>query len=427
MVPVLDTTENLMQILNYNEKKVQQKKAVLIHAGNFLKEKDQLTFYDKKGRFEQMNSLHPTSKVNMLHVSVNFHPSETISPDLIKSIAEKYMAGIGLPEQPFLVYQHFDAAHPHFHIVTNLIRPDGSRLRTNNLGKNESRKIADSLEKEYNLVPAKGQKKAPGEPKAIDVRKIRSGKSEVKKSIQDVLRHVLKDYKVTSIPELNAILRQYNVVADPGRKGSRMFENKGLIYKVVNEDGSTTTVPIKASDFYFKPTLKNLEIKFEKDKESRKELLRGIRTRIDWTLRGEPENIEELKTDLLKEGIQLVTYQNSQGIIYGATYIDYKSKTVVKGSDLGSAYSANGLRQGLDIVQSEFYPSAKPAQTQQLGTHYSKPVPSPNTGAKQQPPRPTPLMQGNILQPLSDLMRAEDQFNPVPFELRQKKKKRKRR
>lgn len=400
----------------------------LHYAGNFLKEKDRLTFYEKKARFEKMNALHPTSKVNMLHVSINFHPSETISEDLIKSISEKYMQGIGLPEQPFLVYQHFDAAHPHFHIVTNLIRPDGTRFRTNNLGRNQSRKAADALEKEYNLVKAKEQKRLAFEVKAVDPKKIRSAKVEVKKSIQEVLRYVLKEYKVASIPELNAILAQYNVQADPGKMGSRVNTHKGLLYKVIGEDGRATTVPIKASAFPFKPTLINLEIKFAKDKELKKDSLRGIKTRIDWTLRGQPETLEQLQADLLKEGIQLIIYQNTQGRIYGATYIDYKSKTVVKGSDLGHDYGAKGLTTRFNGVPQELHPSEAIDRLEQMDKPARRPPKLPTLEVKQKRSPDKLQLEGHILQPLTDLLRPEEVYNALPMELRPyKKKKRKKR
>jgi Relaxase/Mobilisation nuclease domain len=422
MVPVIDTTEDMIQVLNYNEKKVQRNKAVLIHAGNFLKEKGRLNFYDKAERFQRMNELHPGSKVNMLHVSVNFHPSEKISPELITAISEKYMQGIGLPDQPFLVYQHFDAAHPHFHIVTNLIRADGSRLRTNNLGKNQSRKTADAIEKEYGLVRAKDQKKQLYELKPIDVQKLQYGKSELKKSIQQVLNHVLNEYKVGSLPELNAILSQYNVLADRGGAHSRIYANGGLMYKVLNENGTAVGIPIKASDFYFKPTLNNLEKKFEQDIEIRKQFLGGIKTRIDWTLRGQPGSLEELKSDLLKEGIELVIRQNKQEVIYGMTYIDYKTKTVVNGSDLGKLYSAKGLLEALKLPQipATVYESAK-EQKPSGGKDHPTGQESP-TGKVHQADQSDWGHPIKTPQLIADLLKPEEQPIQLPYELKKRKK-----
>ena len=45
---------------------------------------------------------------------------------------------IGFREQPYLTYQHFDAGHPHIHIVSVKVREDGSRVDTQNTGRNQS-------------------------------------------------------------------------------------------------------------------------------------------------------------------------------------------------------------------------------------------------------------------------------------------------
>lgn len=48
-----------------------------------------------------------------------------------------------------------------------------------------------------------------------------------------------------------------------------MYERKGLIYSVLNENRNKIGVPIKASDFYNKPTLKNLEKKFRENEKQK--------------------------------------------------------------------------------------------------------------------------------------------------------------
>jgi hypothetical protein len=424
MVAVIDTTENLMQVLNYNEKKVQHNKAVLIHAGNFLKQKEHLSFYDKKESFEHLNELNSRSRVNMLHVSVNFHPSEKITAEQMKDISEKYMEGIGLEDQPFLVYQHLDSGHPHFHILTNLIRSDGSRLRTNNLGRNESRKTCEKIEREFGLLKSKHHGQGQSyELKPIDVKKLQYGKSELKKSIQNVLSHVLKEYKFGSLPELNAILNQYNVSADRGAPDSRIYANRGLMYKVLDENGAAIGVPLKASSFYFKPTLSNLGKKFEQGKELRKPQLPSIKTRIDWALMGQPEGIEQLRDELQKEGIDLVIRQNKQGIVYGFTYIDYKTKTVLNGSELGKNYSAKGVLERMGIPQITTDQSHQVNKPKPPGeeARQSDGEPSQNT---QDSDQNRPIEEDITQQFLSDLMKTEDIYIQTPYELRKPKKRR---
>lgn len=59
-----------------------------------------------------------------VHVSLNFDPSERLFNEQLKAISESYMQKTGFGEQPYLVYQHHDAGHPHIHIVTIKVRAD---------------------------------------------------------------------------------------------------------------------------------------------------------------------------------------------------------------------------------------------------------------------------------------------------------------
>ena len=99
--------------------------------------------------------------------------------------------------------------------------------------------------------------------------KVQYGKSETKRAIANVLDHVLNTYKYTSLPELNAVLYQYNMIADRGDESSRIYQNGGLVYRILDANGKKVGVPIKASDFYNKPTLKCLQEKFRQHEAAR--------------------------------------------------------------------------------------------------------------------------------------------------------------
>ena len=87
-------------------------------------------------------------------------------------------------------------------------------------------------------------------------RRVQYGKAETKRAITNVLDHVLPTYKYASLAELNAILQQYNIIADRGSEDSRIYQSKGLVYRVLDSNGEKVGVPIKASLIYSKPTLK---------------------------------------------------------------------------------------------------------------------------------------------------------------------------
>ena len=61
-----------------------------------------------------------------------------------------------------------------------------------------------------------------------------------------MLNRVLKTYKYTSLPELNAVLKLYNVMADRCSENSMVYQNRGLLYCILDDNGKPVGVPIKA-------------------------------------------------------------------------------------------------------------------------------------------------------------------------------------
>ena len=345
MVAVIKTGHSINRILNYNENKVKEGVAQCIAAVNYPMDVENLSFNHKLNRLLNQASLNENVTRNSVHISINFDPSEKqFSSDLLKDIAEDYMRKIGFGEQPFLVYQHHDAGHPHLHIVTLKVRSDGSRIDTQNIGRNQSEKARKEIEIQYGLIKAEDMKKQPYELKAIVLQKVQYGKLDSRRAIAKVLDGVLNNYRYTSLHELNAVLKQYNVYADKGTEQSRTYQHKGLLYHILDEKGGKIGVPIKASSFYDKPTLKSLEEKFAPNEAARQPFKSRVKNAIDLALlKNKNHNVESLIISLVKEGIYTVLRQNSEGLNYGITYVDHKTKCVFNGSNLGKQYSAKGI------------------------------------------------------------------------------------
>lgn len=350
MVAVINNSSSIRNVLHYNENKVKAEMAKLIHASGFAKDVDELNFNDKIRTFQKLTELNERTKVNSVHISLNFDPAESFKKERLGQIATAYMEKIGFSNQPFLVYQHHDAGHPHIHILTTNIKCDGTRIKLHNIGKIQSEKARKEIEKEFHLVEAESKKqKRAFELKPVNAQQVvygRTGKSGTKRAITNVLDAILPSYKFTSLPELNAILEQYNIVADRGGKDSRIYKNNGLVYRVLNEKGEKVGVPIPASHIYNKPTLKFLLAKFALNEIARQSYKQRLRNTIDLVIAQKPGlSIENLISGLKKESIHVVLRQNDKGIIYGLTYIDHKTKCVFNGSDLGKPYSANQIQE----------------------------------------------------------------------------------
>src|SRR6476620_8761795 len=157
MVAKITIPKSVEAALNYNENKVQKGTAECLQAVNYLSEAKNMNFYQKLNGFEKNNRLNKRATTKTLHVSLNFDPSERPSKDKLIEIASVYMDKIGFGEQPFLVYKHEDAGHPHIHIVSTTIKNDGSRINTHNIGRNQSEKARKEIEQTYGLVRAERQ------------------------------------------------------------------------------------------------------------------------------------------------------------------------------------------------------------------------------------------------------------------------------
>lgn len=347
MVAVIKTGHSIHRILNYNENKVKEGVAECIGATNYPVDPDKMSISMKLKFFLKQLELNQSVKRNSIHISLNFHASEgQFQAEKLLAIAENYMEKIGFGRQPYLVYQHHDAAHPHIHIVSIKVRADGSRIDTNNIGRNQSELARKSIEKEYGLVRAEEQKKQAYKQEGISAQRVQYGKSQTKRAIQNVLDHVVGEYKYTSLPELNAVLKQYNVFAERGSENSRVFQHKGLLYRALDTDGKPVGVPIKASAFFSKPSLKTLEAKFKGNEVKRMPYKARVKNAIDLAfLREERISIQDLSKALEKEGINIVFRQNKDGLIFGITYVDHQTKCVFNGSALGKQYSAKAIHE----------------------------------------------------------------------------------
>jgi hypothetical protein len=131
------------------------------------------------------------------------------------------MEKIGFGDQPYLVYQHHDAGHPHVHVVTTNIRNDGTRIKLHNIGRNQSEKARKEIEKEFKLLKAqREQLKQAYVLKPVNVQKVQYGKSETKQAITNVLDAILPTYKYASLAGTQC---GPETIQRSGRPGQRKF------------------------------------------------------------------------------------------------------------------------------------------------------------------------------------------------------------
>ncbi len=416
MVTKIISGQSIRGLLNYNENKVTEGHANLIMASRFGTELDRLDFRAKLTRFEHLTSMNSRVKTNAMHLMLNFDRDD--KPDLatLQQIASGYMEKIGFGDQPYLVYQHKDVSHPHLHIVTTNMRSDGKRIAIHNIGRTLSETARKELEVEFKLVRADGRKQSEALAiSALNIEKVMYGKAPTKRAINNVVSAVIRSYKFTSLAEFNAVLKQFNIIADRGKEDMVMFEKKGLIYAITDEKGKRVGMPFKASVLSGKPTLNNLEKKFEQNHEKRKPFKEDLKNRIDKVFTGYASITKgTFIAELAKQNINILFRHSEQGFTYGVTFIDNRNRTVFNGSDLGKVYSAKAITERLSntdhLLKSEQKTYLKPPSP----TNYLKKEQSTKSYLK--PPGPT-----NYLKML--LNKTTPDYTPgIPRKKKKKKK-----
>lgn len=393
MVARITTPASMQETLNYNEHKVKRGVAECIAENQFPMPATRMNFYHKLHWLQERNELNSRAKTKTLHVSLNFDPSESFSNEKMVQIANGYMLHMGMGEQPYLVYRHFDAGHPHLHILATLIREDGSRIDTHNIARDRSEPARKFIEEYHGLIHAERQAEKT-EQAPVHLRRVVYGKSETKRSIANVLKQVLNTYNYASLAELNAVLQSFGVMADRGSRDSFTYSKGGLLYRLLDHNGVPTGVPIKASTIAGKPTLTSLEERFDNNKFDREIRRLALQVTLDKILGEHPPTLESLIAALQKQDITTVLRQNAQGRIYGITFVDHRNKSVFNGSGIGKAYSIAGLFKQLNRE---------------------------SIHRNDQSNEPHPSMHTSLLE---KLFQPEDELTETPRELKQKKKKR---
>lgn len=347
------------QTLEYNERKLVEGKAVLIAAYNYWEDAGALRWEDKLERLHERSLRNERVQTHTAHMSLNFHPADNLTDKQMAIIAAQYLKAIDFSDQPALVYRHLDAGHPHCHIVSTNIRPDGTRISNDLRSPYHLEEVCRKLEQDYHLTPVReenAQEQRLRQHEPTHALRLHYGESATRTGIENVLDHVLEAYAYTSVDRLNALLSLYNVMADTGSPQSHLYQNRGLYYRMLDDEGKRIGAPIKASAFDSHPTLDYLERRFAESQTliQREQHEQRVRLYLDWNLMKEPKTLDQLTTSLQRERIQLVVDPSLRRQTYAADghafyYIDFEHKTIYRDTDLGEKYTALSVFQRMHL------------------------------------------------------------------------------
>lgn len=337
MIAKISATENLGGALDYNFKKVKREEASILFAQNLYQNKEGT--YTMAEVFADMEALIPKkcrTKKTVFHCSLNPHPDEKISDEILAQLAKEYMEALGYGKQPYIVFKHSDIAREHIHIVSLRVDSKGRKIN-DKFEKRRSKQITDALERKFGLIPSsKVTDKAMKETPKID-----TTQRNIKEQVASILRMVMEHYRFCSLGELNAILGKYNLAVEEVKTEFRGKKYDGLVYVPTDDQGDKVSTPINASDIGRGVGYTAIQNRIQKSKRAIKPLIPTVRNKVLQTMRTSPKTEEELRKRLEEQGLRVVIRKNESGRIYGITFIDDKAGIALNGSRLGKGYAAN--------------------------------------------------------------------------------------
>ena len=337
MIGKISATENLGGALGYNFKKVEKGEASILLATELYQDRGgRYTMEDVLADMEALIPKKCRTKKTVFHCSLNPHPDEKLSDEILAQLAKEYMEALGYGKQPYIVFKHNDIAREHIHIVSLRVNGEGMKIN-DKFEKRRSKKITDTLERKYNLIPSsKIADKVMNEAPKID-----TSRGNIREQVASVLRMVLKHYRFCSLGELNAILSAYNLAVEEVKTEFQGKKYDGLVYVPTDDKGNKISTPINASDIGRGVGYTAVHNRMQKSKRAIKPLVPTIRNKVLQTMRTSPKTEEELRQRLEEQVLRVVIRKNESGRIYGITFIDDEEGVALNGSRLGKGYAAN--------------------------------------------------------------------------------------
>jgi hypothetical protein len=181
--------------LKYNLDKVDKNVAeVLDHS--FVTVSEKLILKE----VQMVKMLRPNLKKYFYHTSINFPYNENLNNELMKQIGLEYLKVSGFNQHQYIMFRHYDADHPHLHILVNRIGYDGQVMSDSN-DYARCEKVLRELEKKYNLtqvISSKQAKERSMTKNELEMMK-RTNMPSQKMAMQTILKDLLQSkYKMTT-------------------------------------------------------------------------------------------------------------------------------------------------------------------------------------------------------------------------------------
>jgi hypothetical protein len=104
--------------------------------------------------FGAIRKLRPNLGRAVLHVSLSAAPGETLNDDQWREIGRRYLHGMGLDANQYLITRHLDTEHEHVHLLVNRVRFDGD-VASDSHDYRRHEILMRQIERDYSLQPVR--------------------------------------------------------------------------------------------------------------------------------------------------------------------------------------------------------------------------------------------------------------------------------
>ena len=342
MVAKISVGSSLYGAIAYNGEKINEAQGRLLTTNRIFNDGTG-TIDINRAMSDFLSCMPAQSRVEkpVVHISLNPHPDDRLTDTEFQDIAREYLERLGFGDQPYLVFKHEDIDRHHLHIVTVRVDENGRCISDRN-NYYHSKQITRELEKKYGLHDAERRNRRLDTP----LRKVDAPAGDVKRQVGNVVKAVNRQYRFLSMGEYRALLSLYNVTVEEARGNVRGREYNGLVYSATDDAGNKVGNPFKSSLFGKSVGYEAMQKKFVRSRSEIKDRKLADMTKrtVLSVLQGTYDK-DRFVSQLKEKGIDTVLRYTEEGRIYGATFIDHRTGSVLNGSRMGKELSANALQE----------------------------------------------------------------------------------
>lgn len=328
VVKIQPASAMVRTILDYNERKVSEGKATLIHQQGFTDE----SHHNRVQTLERLQRLSYRSENVTFHASINPGPEDLMDDHKIKEFCNELMGRLGYGNQPYVLYRHNDIEREHYHIVSSRVLPNGrlidakwERQRCYEIMKELAPKygytIGASTQRDIN--PTDGFSKKKGN--TID-------------QIEAIFEHALH-YNFRTEDQFICVMRALGVEVElTSYIGGSQYTFYGL------ENGRKCTAPVEDAELSIEGRPAVLRAAgANANKPTDKSETRVINIFNSLAMHSVSE--DHLKNMLKKTGITFIPMHSPDGSFVTVTFVDSRSKCALSCSDFGVRLPVSRLEE----------------------------------------------------------------------------------